>query len=380
MDTLFRSAVLVAVWGLVALVAPAQPSDSPIVRGRVLDAETNEPLPHTHVFVAQSMNGTVTDSTGRFRLDAVHPGAKRLYLSRVGYANRAVPLRPTLGRTQVFTLRLEPEVLETPSVTVSAERDEDWYERLDRFKRLFIGPSGYADDCTLVNPEVLRFEKKWWGKFEVQAEKPLIIENRALGYRLKYFLKEFEERGSVVRWDGEPLFEPLSPEDSLEAARWRQNRREVYRGSLRHFLEALLHDRLEEEQFDLYRLPRASAFRHTSRADRFPTSRNRILEPSPDSTHHLSVNGRLEVIYRGAPESEAYLEWAELSRRRAPREYQTSQIKLNQSAVHVDSHGEIVEPYGATLYQYFAFTTRLATLLPREYDPPNAPALSPEPR
>ncbi|PSQ72320.1 MAG: carboxypeptidase regulatory-like domain-containing protein [Bacteroidetes bacterium QH_2_64_26] len=380
MDTLFRSVVPVAVWGLIALVASAQPSDPPIVRGRVLDAETNEPLPHTHVFVAQSMNGTVTDSTGRFRLDAVHPGAKQLYLSRVGYANRAVPLRPTPGRTQVFTLRLEPEVLETPSVTVSAERDEDWYERLDRFKRLLIGPSGYADDCTLVNPEVLRFEKKWWGKFEVQAEKPLIIENRALGYRLKYFLKEFEERGSVVRWDGEPLFEPLSPEDSLEAARWQQNRREVYRGSLRHFLEALLHDRLDEEQFDLYRLPRASAFRHTSRADRFPTSRNRILEPSPDSTHHLSVNGRLEVIYRGAPESKAYLEWAELSRRRAPREYQTSQIKLNQSAVHVDPHGEIVEPYGATLYQYFAFTTRLATLLPREYEPPNASTFSPGPR
>lgn len=287
MDTLFRSVALVAVWSLIASIASAQPSTSTVIRGRVLDAETNEPLPHTNVFVAQSMNGTVTDSTGRFRLDDVHPGAKRLYLSRVGYANRAVALRPTPGRTQVFTLRLEPEVLETPPVTVSAERDEDWYERLDRFKRLFIGPSEYADDCTLVNPEVLRFEKKWWGKFEVRAEKPLIIENRALGYRLKYFLKEFEERGSVVRWDGEPLFEPLSPEDSLEAARWRQNRREAYRGSLRHFLEALLHDRLAEEQFDLYRLPRASAFRHTNRADRFPTSRDRILEPSPDSTHHL---------------------------------------------------------------------------------------------
>jgi hypothetical protein len=322
------------------------------------------------VFVAQSMNGTVTDSTGRFHLDGVHPGAKRLYVSRVGYANRAVDFQPTPGRTQTFKIRLEPEVLQFSPVTVSAERDEEWYERLERFKRLFIGPSEHADDCSLVNPEVLRFEKKWWGKFEAQAEKPLVIENRALGYRLKYFLTEFEERGSVIRWDGEPLFEPLTPKDSLEAARWRQNRREAYRGSLRHFLDALLDDRLDEAQFDLYRLPRASAFRHTSRADRIPTTRDRILDPSPDSMHHLSIRGRLEVIYRGAPESEAYLEWADLSRR-SPREVQTSQIKLNQSHVHVDPYGEIVEPYGATLYRYFAFTTRLATLLPREYKPSN---------
>lgn len=379
MDTLFRSVALVAVWSLVASVAPAQPSTSTVVRGRVLDAETNEPLPHTNVFVAQSMNGTVTDSTGRFHLDDVHPGAKRLYLSRVGHANRAVALSPTPGRTQVFTLRLEPEVLETPPVTVSADRDEEWYERLDRFKRLFIGPSEHADDCTLVNPEVLRFEKKWWGKFEVYAEKPLVIENRALGYRLKYFLKEFEERSSVVRWDGEPLFESLSPEDSLEAAQWRQNRRKVYRGSLRHFLHALLDDRLDEEQFDVYRLPRASAFRRTSRADRIPTSRDRILDPGPDSTHQMSVHGRLEVIYRDAPESEAYLEWADMSRR-SPHDFQTSQIKLNQSPIRVDPYGEIVEPYGATLYRYFAFTTRLATLLPREYKPPDAPRLSRESR
>lgn len=369
MKVLTRSVALFVVWNLVASAAPAQSTESSVVRGRVVDAETNNPLPHTHVFVAQSMNGTVTDSTGRFYLDEVHPAAKRLYVSRVGHTNRAVALEPTPGRTQDFTLRLEPEVLKTPPVTVSAERDEEWYERLDRFKRLFIGTSTYAEDCTLLNPEVLRFEQKWWGKFEVRAEKPLVIENRALGYRLRYFLKEFEERGSVVRWDGEPLFEPLSPDDSMEAAQWRQNRREAYRGSLRHFLDALLDDRLEQEQFDLYRLPRASAFRHTSRADRLPTSRDRILEPGPDSTHHLSVTGRLEVIYRGAPESDAYLEWAEIPPR-SPRDFQTSQIKLNQSTVHVDPYGEIVEPYGVTLYRHFAFTTRLATLLPREYEPP----------
>ena len=350
------------------LPAAAQPSQSATVKGRVLDAETDAPLPDTHVFIAQTMNGTVTDSTGRFQLDGVRPGAKRLVVSRVGFVNEAKNFRLPPGRQHVFTIRLESEVLKSPPVTVSAERDEEWYERLDRFKRLFIGSSGHARKCTLVNPEVLRFEKKWWGKFKARAEKPLIIENRALGYRLTYVLKEFEESGPVVRWDGEPLFEPLTPDDSAQAAQWQINRREAYYGSIRHFLRALLDDRLEEEQFDLYRLPRASAFRYTSRADRMPTSRDRLLEPGPDSMHLLNTWDRLEVVYRGEPESEAYLDWADLHR--APRDIQVSQIELNEHPIHIDPYGKIIEPYGATLYRYFAFTLRMSNLLPREYEPP----------
>ena len=367
-----RAALLALILGagsVLPVQSTAQPAPTSVVRGRVLDAETNAPLSDTHVFIAQTMNGTVTDSTGRFRLHDVRPGTRRLVVSRVGHVNEAKTVRLRPGRLQVFTIRLTPEVLQSPPVTVSAKRDEEWYDRLDRFKHLFIGASGHAEKCTLVNPEVLRFEKKWWGKFKAQAEKPIVIENRALGYRLTYFLKEFEESGPVVRWDGEPLFEPLSPQDSAQAARWQQNRREAYRGSLRHFLRALLGDRLDEEQFELYRLPRASAFRYTSRADRMPTSRDRILEPGPDSTYLLDTHDRLEVVYRGEPESEMYLEWANI-RRRGPRDVQTSQIELNEHPIHIDPYGKIVEPYGATLHQYFAFTMRMADLLPREYEPP----------
>lgn len=347
----------------------AQSASTRVIEGRVLDADTNAPLPHTHVFVAESMHGAVTDSTGRFHLEGIPAGPKRLYVSRVGHETRTFTVRPRPDHPVVLTVRLPPTVLRSPPVTVSAERDPEWHERLRHFKDLFVGQTERAELCTLVNPEVLRFEDKWWGRFEAWAEKPLVIENRALGYRLTYFLKEFEERGSVVRWDGEPLFESLTPRDSAEANRWRQNRREAYRGSLRHFLRALIDDRLDEEQFALYRLPRASAFRYTSRADRLPTSRDRVLEPGPDSTYHLNAHDRLEVVYRGEPEREAYLEWGDL-RRRTPRDHQTSQIELNEHPVHVDPSGEIVEPYGATLYQYFAFTARMSERLPREYKPP----------
>lgn len=365
---LVLSVLLLAV--AVAPPSPGQTSNEIVLTGRVVDDETGKPLPGTHVFIPESMTGTVTDSTGRFRLEGFTPGPKRFYVSRVGYANQDIVLQLRPGQSMSLSVDLKREVLEAPSVTIAAHRDVEWYERLRRFKRLFIGESRLAEKCTLLNPEVLQFEKKWWGKFEVSAKKPLVIENRALGYRLTYFLKEFEEQGDIVRWDGEPLFERLTPEDSLEAVQWRKNRRFAYRGSLRHFLRALLRDRLEQEQFEIFRLPRASAFRYARRADRMPTNRDYILDPGPDSTHLLNVSDGLEVIYRGESESEAYLDWAEL-RRRKPRNYQTSQIRLNQRPIHIDRYGEIVEPYGATLYQYFAFTVRMAELLPREYVPPD---------
>ena len=269
---------------------PATGQSTGVIEGRVLDADSNAPLPRTHVFVVESMHGAVTDSSGRFRLEGVRPGPKRLYVSRVGHERRALALRPAPDRPVTVTVRLDAKVLNSPPVTVSAERDEEWYERLDRFRRLFIGRSDLAEDCTLVNPEVLRFDDKWWGRFEAWAEKPVIIENRALGYRLTYFLKEFEERDN-------------------------------------------------------------------------------ILETGPDSTYLLTAHDRLEVVYQGMPERRAYLEWADL-RRRTPRDHQTSQIELNERPLHIDPSGEIVEPYGATLYQYFAFTARMAKRLPREYEPP----------
>lgn len=347
----------------------AQSEQQVVVKGTVVDDSTGAPLPATHVFISGSMTGTTVDKDGRFRLAGLSKGAKRLFVTRLGYEPEQVDLVVPNDTTLTFSFRLQRTVLEAEEVTVSARRDEEWYERLRRFKRLFVGESKQAQRCYLLNPNVLRFDTAWWGKFEADAQKPLRFENRVLGYRLTYYLKEFEVNGDIVRWDGEPVFEPLPPQDSAQARRWAINRRQAFRGSLRHFLLALLNDRLAKEQFTIARIPRATAFRHVGRADRVSIRRDRIVELQPNSLTEVDVRGALEITYHGEPESEAYLDWADV--RRPPLERQVSQIRLNKHPIHVDEHGEIVEPYGATLYQYFAFSQRMAELLPQEYRPPD---------
>jgi hypothetical protein len=338
------------------------------IRGRVVGDSTGSPLSNAHVFFSGSTIGTTTDDRGRYHFASVPPGAKRLYVTHLGYEAEQVDFVLPPDTSLTLSFRLEPTVIRAGTVTVADERDEEWYDHLGRFRRLFIGPSPAAEHCRFQNPRSLYFDTSWWGKFEAGATRPLQMENRALGYHVTYYLKEFEERGDIVRWDGDSLFEPLTPRDSAEAARWAANRREAFYGSLRHFLLALLHDRVEEEQFQMYHLPRAGAFRDWGRVRRHPISRGELIEETADSLYEISFNGALEVHYRGAGETEAYLEWADA--RRGPRDRQVSQIRLNRHPIHVDRFGEIVEPYGATLYQYFAYQRRLATLLPRGYRPP----------
>lgn len=354
---------------LTGLPVRGQPTEGVTIEGKVVDDSTGAPLPKTHVFVSGTMTGTTAQADGTFRLSGLRTGAKRLYVTRMGYEPVRRDLLFRSDTTVHFTIRLAPTVIEADEVTVTAEREEEWYERLNRFKRLFIGASNRAQRCYLLNPKVLQFDTTWWGRFEAEATRPLTLENRALGYRLTYHLEAFEQRGDVVRWDGEPVFDPLSARDSAEAKRWATNRQRAFRGSARHFLLALLNDRVEEEQFRMYHIPRAQAYRHTNRADRRPIDRDRILDRSGDSLHHLQFTGTLEVIYEGEPESEAFLDWGDLHRQ--PRDHQVSRIRLNKRSVRVDEHGEIVEPFGATFYGYFAFTRRMAERLPREYRPPN---------
>ena len=352
-------------------IASSPTIDGITLDGIVVDEETGSPLEDAHVFLAGSMRGTTTDANGRFELRDVRQGAQRLYASMMGYEPQFFDLFLQRDTTYTFAFRLPPQVFERPGVVVEANRDPDWHKRLARFETLFLGSSEWADSCTIQNPEALRFESRWWGKFTARAVEPLVVINRALGYRVQYFLKEFEASGGVIRWDGEPLFAPLDPTGPDEAERWRANRQQAYDGSLRHFLRSLLQDRVREEAFSMYRLPRARMFRSVGRADRFLTSRDAILSVDDDSVYHLNFRGRLEVIYKGEAESPAYTTWVREPRR--ARSVQTSQIELNDPPVRVDRNGKIVEPYGATVYRYFAFE-RLAELLPIDYTPDQVPS------
>lgn len=95
------------------------------IAGRVLDAETREPLPFVNVFLDSTRMGTATANDGSFLLRQVPPGKYRLRLSRLGYEAllvAEVTLAPGKLFSRDFFMRESP--LTGQEVMVTAARKE----------------------------------------------------------------------------------------------------------------------------------------------------------------------------------------------------------------------------------------------------------------
>lgn len=346
--------------------AAAQAGAQATISGVVLHADTGSPIPAVHVFLAGTTRGATTDEQGTFRMHGVPPGAYRIVISSVGFASTSVDTLLRARDTLVLEILLREAVLQLPAVEIKADRPARWLRRLRAFERMFIGESELASGAQLLNPEVLEFEGGW-GRLRAVAHAPLEIENRSLGYHLRYHLTEFERRGSVIRYDGDPLFTPLDAKDAEEARRWREQRCRTYFGSFRHFMESLLDGVSRDAGFHLVR---RAYLRDDPHRTGIPVTPDRLVSPGDEhGLHTLRFGGYLEVTYRWKEEEALNLRRT-YSGRPPPPSAQRSWLRLKSRQVQVDAQGEPTDPYAITLYGSLAFQ-RAGDLLPREYQPPD---------
>ncbi|NNE69647.1 MAG: carboxypeptidase-like regulatory domain-containing protein [Rhodothermales bacterium] len=332
------------------------------VTGVISDAETGRPLAGAHVFIAGTLIGTAADEAGTFHLASVPPGRHRFVGTMLGYETSGVDTT-FVGSLLHLELRLTPTVLEAGTIEVVARQDGRWQKNLERFTRQFLGASAAARAARIVNPEILDFDRAWWGRLRARASAPLVLEHDHLGYRTTYHLKEYDYTPSVLRYDGDPEFQELEPATPEQAADWRANRSAAFLGSYRHFLLSLLSDSLESQGFHLYRRP--SLDRPTQSAYRFSTGPDRLISERDSAGVTLSFSGFVEIIFEPEMEEIAYLEELGTMRRPGP---QVSWIKLNDGPTRIDWSGTAIDPYGITVYGYLAFE-RVGDELPKEYRP-----------
>jgi hypothetical protein len=85
------------------------------ITGRVIDAETGEPLPYSNVVLKSTYTGTMADSAGRFRLTII--GRRdTLLVSALGYRGDTISVSPLTD--QLLTIPLEPDAFHLSEVTV----------------------------------------------------------------------------------------------------------------------------------------------------------------------------------------------------------------------------------------------------------------------
>jgi hypothetical protein len=91
------------------------------LKGRVVDAINNEPLPFVSVVVSGTTTGTITDIDGNFTLNGLKPGFIRIEASFVGYKKVISPeIEVTIVKTNFIEIALEQHKEQIGEVTVTA--------------------------------------------------------------------------------------------------------------------------------------------------------------------------------------------------------------------------------------------------------------------
>lgn len=379
-----------------------------LVTGTVMDAEKNIPVGGASVYLNNTSIGTSTGQGGKFELQ-VPQGKFELIVSSIGYQTYNLPL--SQSNTDTLVIRLKPRAKELENVVVEAYEKEGWQKWGAFFLRNFIGTSEHANGCRILNKEAIRFRNsKKTGMLTAHADEPLIIENRSLGYTIRYQLEEFryDHKTGHLLYQGFPFFEPMKS-GAVREKKWAEKRNDAYYGSMLHFMRSLYRNRVMEEGFEVRSLqkhPNLEKQRvkdlHRQSLDLVHGKAMVMIQPQGDSAAYYSSVMRqpnsfdsigktvlpgdsiafafdsvtaglyfkdyLLVIYKNGT---------------APREYRnqlpdpgpsmTSQIQLlSEEAVEVHANGNYIDPANLLASGYWSWAEKIATMLPFDYKPPEA--------
>jgi outer membrane receptor protein involved in Fe transport len=93
------------------------------IEGKVVDAETGEPLPGVNVLLQGTNRGAATDVNGYFFIINVSPGLYSLRVQMIGYENMVFEdLKVSVNRTSEIFAELKTSVIEGEEVVVQAQK------------------------------------------------------------------------------------------------------------------------------------------------------------------------------------------------------------------------------------------------------------------
>ncbi len=230
------------------------------LKGRVLAADTKQPIHLANVFLSNTSIGTVTNAEGYFTIEHFPQGRYDVVVSCIGYESFVTTIQ-SAQLPKTIDINLVPKVNILQEVIVEPYEKNGWDKYGKFFLDNFVGTSALAKECKLKNPETIRFRyNKKENILRAFADEPIMLENKALGYILKYDLKTFEYNYStrIFYFQGYPLFEEMETGRKRLQERWESRRADAYYGSLMHFMRSLFRNQLVQEGFETRKLIKIS--------------------------------------------------------------------------------------------------------------------------
>jgi len=338
-----------------------------VINGKVIDAVSKLPLQGASVFAENTTIGTASNTDGVFSLHLPN-GGYNLVVTFTGYQTetKRITTADAGNNSLVIEVKQKEKSLEDVVVKASYEVKDGWEKYGDFFLDNFIGKSSNSKNCFIKNKEALKFYfYKKRNRLKILATDPIVIENEALGYTIKYTLDSFTHEYStqVSQYSGYPLFEEMQPANDAQKQKWSAARVLAYNGSLLHFMRSLYNKKIQEEGFEIQFLIKVNDREMAIPVKNLYGGLNYTMDDSTQTVEILPNQPQVVVIYKNEKPEEGYLS----ANPDQPGKFQLTVLSfLPEQAIVIERNGYYFEQTDFSINQYLGWE-KMADMLPYNF-------------
>ncbi len=228
------------------------------ITGRIIDAQTNEPLFGAAVYYDNTSIGVTSNEDGSFSIVYKSDLKSPLVFSFLGYHSVSIS---QLENNQDLLITMTKKTESLDEIVIETRNVWSRESMLKEFLKLYLGESENGLSCQLLNPEdlVLSYHSKR-KQLRARAKAPLRIKNNRLQYLITVDLSIFEANYwfvsknkkrrnlNFVHYSGSNFYSSLTKDLSRETIKLR---RKTYRGSVLHFMRSIANDRISREGYEI---------------------------------------------------------------------------------------------------------------------------------
>jgi hypothetical protein len=350
------------------------------ITGIVKSKETKLPLSGATLFISNTTNRSIANNIGEFTLGNLSKGKYDLVCTFIGYEtyHTSITIADENASIEIF---LTQKITELQEVLVENFDKDGWNKWGFFFLQNFIGSSSIAKECTLKNTEQIKFIRSTKNNtLRVIALEPLIIINKALGYKIEFDLESFEFNYNTneLVFKGFPSFIEMNPKNSKQQKRWERERENVYEGSIMHFMRSLYRNKLAENGFEIRQIELVKRKNKNTDSAIYDEVVHREILPSDsiafkidNTTAGFEFKDLLQITYteKYAPSEYPGNNRNTFNRMYSPS-YPISKLKMkSQNPIAIFSNGSFYDIGSLISYDYWAWSEKISTMLPYNYKP-----------
>ncbi|MBR9845258.1 MAG: carboxypeptidase-like regulatory domain-containing protein [Algicola sp.] len=330
-----RNAFILLAYFLLSISAYSQS-----LKGKVIDAHTNEPIESVAIYFNNTTIGTSTNDKGEFEIELREGVTSALVISFLGYEKVIIE---TYSPKQFYKVLLNESAESLDEVVITTNDGMPKKVKMEQFTKQFLGFSKFSQSCEILNKDALILKYNETHKqLTASAIEPIVVINNDLKYKVSFDIIDFvidytyvnvlrgDYRIKSVIYSGTSFYEPIESDD---ARRTQKNREIAYKGSVLHFMRALSKKQLKEEKYAIY----SNGFRVD------PDKYISVVEVDSTKSYSVKLRAPLSVLYKRNLQSDIELPLA-VKRRHGQKRFSSKPSENN--SIHISGTEDTTEtPY-----------------------------------